>query len=117
LFLGETPHYDLAKIYNGADVFVFASTTETQGLVIPEAMSCGLCVLTVQDRVYEQFIENGVDGFMVDKTEDKFVQKLEEILDNKSLREQVCKQARIKAEKFSLEDVAKKFESLYESLL
>lgn len=114
---GFVNHADLYKIYNGGDVFVFGSTTETQGLVVPEAMSCGLPVLTVRDKVFQEFIEDGVDGFIVDKNEAKFAKKLKEILDNKSLRIEVSEKARIKAQKFSLEEIAKRFENLYKELI
>ena len=35
---------DLAKLYSDADVFVFPSLTDTFGLVMVEAMACGLPV-------------------------------------------------------------------------
>lgn len=117
IFLGATPHYDLAKIYNGGDVFVFASSTETQGLVVPEAMSCGLPVLTIEDKVFRQFIDNGIDGFIVEKDENIFAQKLKEILDNDNLRFQISGRAHEKISiKYSLDEVAKKFENLYKQL-
>src|SRR5262249_14898785 len=44
-FAGFIPHEDLRKWYNRADVFVFPSTTDTFGLVMLEAMACGLPVV------------------------------------------------------------------------
>src|SRR5262249_57076447 len=41
-FLGVRPHHDLAECYQAADVFLFASETETQGLVLARAAACGL---------------------------------------------------------------------------
>lgn len=46
-FLGRQPHEDLAKFYQNADVFVYPSFSETQGLVVFEASSFGLPVVTV----------------------------------------------------------------------
>ena len=43
-FLGVTSQNDLAEIYSSADVFVFPSKTDTFGLVLLEAMACGLPV-------------------------------------------------------------------------
>ncbi len=40
-FLGVLSQDDLAKVYSGADVFVFPSRTDTFGLVLIEAMACG----------------------------------------------------------------------------
>ena len=114
--LGFVDHKDVAKIYQSADVFVFSSKTETQGLVVLEAMSCGLPVITVKDWVFEEFIQNGIDGFMVDKKENVFANKLMEILEDEDLRKTISANARKKALKFSLEEIAKKFENLYKSL-
>lgn len=117
IFLGATPHFDLAKIYNGGDIFIFASSTETQGLVVPEAMACGLPVLTIEDKVFRQFIDDGIDGFMVKKNENIFALKLNEILNDDSLRLQVSQKAHEKVStKYSLDEVAKKFENLYKQL-
>jgi len=69
LLLGMIPYNDIPNIYNSADVFIFASQTETEGMIVPEAMSSGLPVLAVRDRVFEQFIESGKDGFLVEKNE------------------------------------------------
>lgn len=44
LFLGEKHRDDLAAIYSAADVFVFPSRTDTFGLVMLEALSCGVPV-------------------------------------------------------------------------
>jgi glycosyltransferase involved in cell wall biosynthesis len=40
-FLGVLTQDELAKVYSGADVFVFPSRTDTFGLVLVEAMACG----------------------------------------------------------------------------
>ena len=45
-FLGVLRQEDLAEVYASADVFVFPSKTDTFGLVLLEAMACGLPVAT-----------------------------------------------------------------------
>ena len=86
-------------------------------MIIPEAMACGLPVLTVKDKVFAQFIEDGVNGFIVEKRETIFAQKLEDLLQDKDLLTRISKEARLQALKFSLEEIAKKFENLYKQLV
>ena len=46
-FLGNLDrHTTLLDCYSAADVFVFASSTETQGLVLIEAMACGAPIVS-----------------------------------------------------------------------
>ncbi|MFD2902284.1 glycosyltransferase, partial [Klebsiella pneumoniae] len=47
-FCGAIPPDDVNLHYSLADLFVFASKSETQGMVILEAMSCGLPVVAVR---------------------------------------------------------------------
>jgi glycosyltransferase involved in cell wall biosynthesis len=114
--LGMVPYQEIPQVYNGADVFIFASQTETEGMIVPEALSSGLPVLAVRDRVFEQFIESGKDGFLVEKQEEVFNAHLDRLLKDDNLRLEMGKNARIKAEQFSLDEVAKKFENLYKQI-
>ena len=117
MMLGLVPYKDIPKVYNAADVFIFASQTETEGMIVPEAMSSGLPVLAVRDRVFEQFIETGKDGFLVEKDEEEFNKNLDKLLKDGNLRTRIGKNARKKAEQFSLDEIAKKFEALYQELI
>ena len=62
IYAGMRKGEDLAAHYASADVFVFASTTETFGNVVTEAMASGLCVLTYDYAAGRQHIESGVNG-------------------------------------------------------
>jgi glycosyltransferase involved in cell wall biosynthesis len=48
VFLGVKSHEDLPAIYSSADVFVFPSLTDTFGLVLVEALACGLPVAALR---------------------------------------------------------------------
>lgn len=59
-FLGAKAHEDLPSYYNCADVFVFPSLTDTFGLVLVEAMACGVPVAAFP---VEGPIDVVVDGY------------------------------------------------------
>jgi glycosyltransferase involved in cell wall biosynthesis len=58
---------DLATHYASADLFLFASESETFGNVVVEAMASGLTVLTYDYAAGRQFIRSGENGFLVPK--------------------------------------------------
>jgi glycosyltransferase involved in cell wall biosynthesis len=64
-FVGFVPHEEVARYYTAADVFVFSSMTETQGLVVQEAMSYGLPAICVGGGGASASIEDGLNGFIV----------------------------------------------------
>ena len=65
-FLGARPHDTLTVCYQAADVFLFASETETQGLVLAEAAACGLAAVAVMSAPgCEEVVHDGVTGLLV----------------------------------------------------
>ena len=64
-FLGARAHDTLAVCYQAADLFLFASETETQGLVLAEAAACGLAAVAVSAPGCEEVVQDGVSGVLV----------------------------------------------------
>ncbi len=65
-FVGWKKEKDLVRWISGCDVFVFPSVTETFGLVIIEALACGLPVAAHNVMGPKDIIDNGVDGYLDD---------------------------------------------------
>lgn len=65
VFAGLRRGDDLAAHYASADVFLFPSTTETFGNVVPEAMASGLAVLAYDHAAAGQLIRDGDNGLLV----------------------------------------------------
>ncbi len=63
IFAGPRFDEDLAQHYASADVFLFPSTTETLGNVVPEAMASGLMTVAYDYAAARQHIHHGVNGF------------------------------------------------------
>jgi glycosyltransferase involved in cell wall biosynthesis len=64
-FLGWVEGDRLAQVYASADLFMFASTTDTFGQVILEAQASGLPVLAVDAGGPAELIEDGRSGCLV----------------------------------------------------
>jgi glycosyltransferase involved in cell wall biosynthesis len=63
-FLGLRPHDTLPVCYRAADLFVFASETETQGLVLAEAAACGLPAVAVAGPGCDEVVHDGDSGLL-----------------------------------------------------
>jgi glycosyltransferase involved in cell wall biosynthesis len=60
---------DLAEFYANADVFIFPSLTDTFGIVMLEALSCGTPVIAYKTAGALEVIQHGVNGFLLDPHE------------------------------------------------
>lgn len=63
-WLGSKTHPELAEVYNQADVFVFPSKTDTFGLVMVEALACGLPVAAYPVIGPIDVVESGRSGIL-----------------------------------------------------
>jgi glycosyltransferase involved in cell wall biosynthesis len=64
LFVGYRHGQDLVDWLSACDVMVFPSRTDTFGLVIVEALACGIPVAAHDVLGPRDIIENGVDGML-----------------------------------------------------
>jgi glycosyltransferase involved in cell wall biosynthesis len=63
-FAGVRAHESLATWYQAADLFLFASETETQGLVLAEAAACGLPAVAVSAPGCDEVVRDGETGIL-----------------------------------------------------
>jgi len=59
------PHSSLNAYFSSANIVVFPSLAEGFGLVVVEAMACGIPVIATQNTCGADVITDGVDGFVV----------------------------------------------------
>jgi len=64
-FSGRLPRPEALALARGGDLFVFASRTETQGLVLAEALAAGLPVVAVAGPGVADSVRDGVDGVVI----------------------------------------------------
>jgi glycosyltransferase involved in cell wall biosynthesis len=62
---GGLPRREAISLIRGADLFAFASRTETQGLVLAEALAAGLPVVALEGPAVRDSLRDGVDGVIV----------------------------------------------------
>ena len=70
VLVGPVEHADVGAHLAAADLFLFPSTTETFGNVLPEAMACGLAAVAYDYAAAAMHIEHGANGIAVPFDED-----------------------------------------------
>ena len=117
LFTGfiERPH--LKNLYTIADVFVFASKVESQGMVALESMACGTPVVAIGKMGIREVMGGDFGGFMVDDDLNTFTEKVEELLVNHEMHRLKSKEARKHVDKWTIDLQAVKMIRLYQTLI
>lgn len=116
-FVGMLKRSAIAPIYAASDVFVFPSTTETQGIAICEAMSAGLPVVAVNAGGIPENVQDGVDGFLTNDDADEFADRLSFLIAHEAERTRMGECARTNACGFSVERMVDRFEEFYSSII
>lgn len=115
-FVEKPTKQTLIDLYEQADIFIFASTSETQGLVLIEAMAQGTPVIALEGPGQRDLIENGINGFLIKNPED-MKQKIEECMHNKLLHETLQKNALLTAQQYTPQTLLSKLVNFYFSIL
>ena len=84
---------ELSREYASADVFAFASTVDTFGNVVQEALSSGAPAIVTDKMGPKEQIIHGETGFITTAAAD-FGDKLDELIANAALRQQMGVNAR-----------------------
>lgn len=93
-FTGSLPRGKLLDLYRLASVFVFASKTETQGLVLVEAMMAGVPVVAVGSMGPLDIVIPHETGMLVDEDEEQFAAACVGLLSDEERRKQLGEAAR-----------------------
>ncbi len=117
IFAGYVNRKEISDYYKASDMFIFSSLTETQGLVILEAMASGTPVVAIKASGVEDMIENEVSGILTKNDLEEFCYKIKEIFSNEELKNKIVSNGLIKASTLSPEGTAKKLLEIYEQLV
>lgn len=117
IMAGKKQGADLANAYSAMDVFLFSSKSETQGMVLVEAMAAGLPVIALDASGVREVVEDNRNGRLLpaDASLESFAESLLEFAENEQT-DYWRHEARKTAQEFSRKNSAKKMHELYTSL-
>jgi glycosyltransferase involved in cell wall biosynthesis len=114
---GYRPYTEMADVYAAADLFLFASQTETQGLVTVEAMASGTPVVAVRGPGTLDVLEHEVGGLLCTPDPVDMAEKALRLLRDPALRARKAAEARARAQQFSSRAMARRVLEVYTSVL
>lgn len=115
----HAPVNDIANKYLESSIFVLPSRSEGFGMVIIEAMSCGLPVVSFDcPNGPKDIISNEVDGFLIENgNTDEFADRLELLIENLELRQKMGGEGKLTSSNYSAQQIVKRWDGLFKSLL
>ena len=116
IFVGKTS--EVEKYYAASDIFVFPTTYEAFGQVITEAMATGIPVITSKCAGASELVEDKKDAILLEDPTDirELTEKIEKLLKNESLRNEIGKNGRKKIELYTWEKTSKEMLKLYNDI-
>ena len=115
VFTGYLERKDLALTYTIAEVFLFPSMTDTQGLVTLEAMLSGTPVVAIGAMGTLMVMGGDNGGFMVKNDLREFTERVFALLEDPELRERKSFEAKAHANAWSIDELTTKLAAIYES--
>ncbi|HEY9153519.1 MAG TPA: glycosyltransferase [Opitutaceae bacterium] len=119
ILAGKQTGSALAAAYRAMDVFAFASKSETQGMVLAEAMAAKLPVVALDASGVREVVRHRRNGYLLpeDASPARFAQALHRVHDNDELRDSFSREAIKTADNFSRGHCAELALEFYEETL
>lgn len=117
-FTGRVIGEDLPQIYRAAHVFVITSKTETQSIVLLEAMASGLPCVAVSAGAIPELVRTGENGFLCEPDDVEAVAEgIKAILTKPELRRKMKVSSLKKAQKHDMNFTLSRIEEIYRQVL
>jgi 1,2-diacylglycerol 3-alpha-glucosyltransferase len=116
IFAGKRTGRVLREAYRAMDVFAFASRSETQGMVVAEAMAAGQPVVALNATGVREVVRDGENGALLPRgaTPSEFAAALARLTDDAAGRRELARRAQCTAQEFSRERCAARLLEFYE---
>jgi len=111
------PQKDIVERYLGASIYVMTSRSEGLPMVLIEAMSCGLPVVAFDCPIGPRaIIDSNKNGFLIqDENYDDFIEKLELLMQNYSLRAKIGACAKESVSKYKVDVIMDQWNNLFQN--
>ncbi len=116
-FTGGIANEKLPDYYRAADLFLFASKTETQGIVIIETMAAETPVIAVKATGVSDIVKDGINGYLTREDVSDFAKHIELVMTRPSLLKELEKNAFETAYLYSQAKVARRAAFMYQSII
>lgn len=116
-FAGQLAPEEVPDCYAAADLFVFPSLTETQGLVLVEAKAAGLPTVAIRAFGVQDVVRDREDGYLTAPDLGEFAGRVGELLRQEELRRRMGEAARRNAQEFAAPATAERLEKAYLEVL
>lgn len=118
MFIGYLDRYtELNNCYRAADIFVFSSRTETQGLVLLEAMAQGVPVVSIAEMGTRDVLREGSGVWIAEENLEDFSGKVIKMLGNDDARRQLGDAGREYAHGWSADKLAERMLKFYQAAI
>ncbi|MDR5695512.1 MAG: glycosyltransferase family 4 protein [Armatimonadota bacterium] len=113
VFTGALAHPLVIDCCMASDLFLFASQTETQGIVLVEAMAAGLPIVAVDAGGVRDAVVEGITGYLVPPDPRTLAEQAIQLLLDEERRRRMGGQARELAQSFAVDRLVEKLERIY----
>lgn len=116
-FTGVINYSDMPHVYSDADIFIFVSRTETQGICVLEAVASGVPCVVSADLAFKDIVIDRENGFLLPLDEEEFKDKIILLLKSDELRREMSKKSiEIASNNFSADKITDDLIKVYENL-
>ena len=113
IMTGSVKQAEIANFYLASDIFVFSSRSETQGMVLLEAMAGKCPVVCVRSSGTDDVVRDGFNGFKTAEKQEEWGAKIIELLENKDRLDEMSANAFTFSQEYTIEKMAEKAEAFY----
>lgn len=117
VFVGAVPNTEVKDYLFAGDLFWFASKSETQGIVLAEAMAAGLPVVAVEACGTRDIVVDGVNGCLTEESAEMLALRAAKVLESNDLHERMSRAALDTAYRYHAEQISLTAQQAYQRVL